>query len=632
MKKLFGTIICLTFLITAVHSQTISDFSPSSYTEFDGWKTLDTSVSVSYSSKWDGGYIEFSVTNTLDTADYFRLLSGTTYTLSGRLLLDSQNDTIGYIDSVFNGLNGNKLRINFNLYELSFLNPSFESGLTGWTVLNQRIDLGTDSIAGFPTVESDPYPGNTSNKDNNVPVRATFSTQFSTDKTEGTQSLRLFSDNVLTLQGCDVVHGPAIISDTFTVNTAAALAFDWKAAAGGDDFDIYGYLLNVSNGDITEMINQNGGVTNWSRVGKEIPANGDYRFVFVNGTHDLSCGRVAGASLFLDNFRLYELKYVSNAIVEDIIEHVEYKNDCVASLTKDISIVVESGVGSKATVSGSFSIIAVTAPVIVSQPSDTTGCAGDGASFGLAIQSGGVVQSYQWQENDGVSGWNNVSGANFSGINSDTLEILSLDTLMDGYRYRCIVTGTNCFKDTTSSVVLRVFRLPLITLEPIQPESKCGGDSINLTVGSYGSNLTYLWQRNNGSGWFNIPGATQPSYKLTQLSSVDNGAMIRCVVDGECAPADTSMVITLLVRGDRPIVTVISKTPPSPGQSNGSIDVDVSNYNQFILNSRWTYKDDVHFENTNSGFDLTNAKAADYYLMLITREYCIYYDGPHPLR
>ena len=90
--------------------------------------------------------------------------------------------------------------------------------------------------------------------------------------------------------------------------------------------------------------------------------------------------------------------------------------------------------------SGSATVYAV--PSITSQPVNHTIDEGTNTTFGISATGHGL--SYQWQvSTDGGEQWNNVSsGTHYSNVTTATLNVLSATTDMDGYCYRCKVTGT----------------------------------------------------------------------------------------------------------------------------------------------------------------------------------------------
>ncbi|MFN5700094.1 MAG: hypothetical protein ACK47V_05595, partial [Betaproteobacteria bacterium] len=89
------------------------------------------------------------------------------------------------------------------------------------------------------------------------------------------------------------------------MKTGDSVSFDWKAQGGADAYDVYAYLLNVDNGTTVKMLDATGAsgamTTNWATVTTSVPADGNYKFVFVAGTFDATGGTAAGARLYIDN-------------------------------------------------------------------------------------------------------------------------------------------------------------------------------------------------------------------------------------------------------------------------------------------------------------------------------------------
>ncbi len=80
------------------------------------------------------------------------------------------------------------------------------------------------------------------------------------------------------------------------------VSFDWSAVAGGDDYDVYGYLLK-DDGTTIELLDSHGR----SGSGAEtvtVNSAGNYKFVFVAGTFDASGGTAAGASFDITNINV----------------------------------------------------------------------------------------------------------------------------------------------------------------------------------------------------------------------------------------------------------------------------------------------------------------------------------------
>lgn len=164
------------------------------------------------------------------------------------------------------------------------------------------------------------------------------------------RALRLVSSGMTTLQGFDVVHGPAVYSSPFEAAAGDSIYFDWRAYAGADDYHVFGYLID-SHGNQLEVLDASGaGTTAWTTKETVIPASGTYRFVFVSGTFDASGGRAAGASLVIDNVRVFGTKAV-DAVVQQIARRLQYANSSdVPPATRTITVSATStqGTGSAA--------------------------------------------------------------------------------------------------------------------------------------------------------------------------------------------------------------------------------------------------------------------------------------------
>lgn len=310
---------------------------PFSYTEQEPPIDIGDGISISGGAGYDGQWVDFEV----EDATSFESLSlaevgspatgsGVVSVVGGVVYLGdgSAAEAIGNVDSVFNGQNGTKLRVNFTS---PFVNPGFEdpdNGELGWTSMEQWINLGVTEIAGFTSQDTstyptgptgaEPFPWSTPNEDNDQPLSATYVVETTTDgnPTEGTTALRLRS-NMTTAGGCDVVHGPAVYSSEFAASSGDSIYFDWRAFAGSDAYHVFGYIVDEA-GNQTEVLDayttNTSGSTNWVTKETVIPADGIYRFVFVAGTFDATCGQAAGAQLLIDNVQVFGDKVDDSAV------------------------------------------------------------------------------------------------------------------------------------------------------------------------------------------------------------------------------------------------------------------------------------------------------------------------------
>lgn len=96
------------------------------------------------------------------------------------------------------------------------------------------------------------------------------------------------------------VFGPEVWSNSFEAGAGEALSFRWAAAGGGDDYETYAFLVNTSTNAHTVLAYGRGKTQGWTVASGAIPADGTYRFRFVNGTYDRSGGLYLGAVMYVD--------------------------------------------------------------------------------------------------------------------------------------------------------------------------------------------------------------------------------------------------------------------------------------------------------------------------------------------
>jgi subtilisin-like proprotein convertase family protein len=117
-------------------------------------------------------------------------------------------------------------------------------------------------------------------------------------------------------------------------------------------------------------------------------------------------------------------------------------------------------------------------PVVTSHPVSRVNCVGTTATF--TVGGTGTGLAYQWQVNTGGCAgatWTNVPNlAPYSGVNGPVLSIIPVNQLMNGYAYRCVLSGT-CTPfipptNVSNCATLTVNPLPNIA---VTPPVSCGG-------------------------------------------------------------------------------------------------------------------------------------------------------------
>jgi CSLREA domain-containing protein len=178
-------------------------------------------------------------------------------------------------------------------------------------------------------------------------------------------------------------------------------------------------------------------------------------------------------------------------------------------------------------------LIVRTAPMITTQPTNETVCAGHTASF-TAAASGGPSPSVQWQvSTNGGTNWSNISGAN-----SPTLSFTA-QTSQNGHEYRAVFTNSSG-SATTNAATLTVDAAPQITTQPSNQFTTVGM-VVTFTAAASGTPApTVQWQvsANNGKTWTNISGATSTTLTFTATSAQDE-SLYRAVFTDPCGSATT---------------------------------------------------------------------------------------------
>lgn len=364
------------------------------YTENDSATLVANNVTISSGTNFSGGYVEFSLSGSTSTETLSLVKASTASIVNGQISIvgngvyignGSVAVLVGSIDNTYNGENGQKLRINFSN---TFTNGNFtdttatQTGtvvdISGWTVYLQQLMLGQNGVAGTSTIDgwatpidSTPTPSNPNNPsqvsrgDDYTPSGPVYSYAFE----DG--GLRLYSSDMTTAAGGDIVHGPYVVSDsTVTLSSGDSVSFDWKAQGGDDAYDIYAYLLNVDTGATVELLNQTGvgrSATAWATKNTNINTAGTYKFVFVSGTFDETFGQAAGASLYIDNIVVTQAVMppaISGSVLQYITRNLTYYNSSetlnTVGETKNISINgITSGGVTDISLSRSIEIIGV---------------------------------------------------------------------------------------------------------------------------------------------------------------------------------------------------------------------------------------------------------------------------------
>ncbi len=194
------------------------------------------------------------------------------------------------------------------------------------------------------------------------------------------------------------------------------------------------------------------------------------------------------------------------------------------------------------------------APLITQQPNSVTICAGNPVSFSTTATGSNVT--YQWQLSiDGGTIFNNITGATASTYNFVGL------LANNGYKYKCLVSGTCTPTVPSSTVTLTVNSALLINANPLS-SNICENTNTTFSVNVTGVVNSYQWQvsTDGGTNYNNIvnggiySNALTPTLNITGATFAQHNYLYKCVVTGSCPPLNSTPA-TLTIN-TAPVITV----------------------------------------------------------------------------
>jgi hypothetical protein len=212
--------------------------------------------------------------------------------------------------------------------------------------------------------------------------------------------------------------------------------------------------------------------------------------------------------------------------------------------------------------------------------------------FSYTPTSGTSGTVFSWSR-AAVSGISNVASSGTGNI-SETLIDTSTGTV--NAIYVLSLSANGCTNNTNYNVVVPITIPVSIATQPASTLA-CTGAAASFSVAANGSNVTYQWQENAGSGFANISnggiygGALSNTLSLSAVAGNMNNYQYRCIVNGACNSQATSLGATLTVNAN-PVFTIqpVNTTACESGNANLSTTVTGNN-----LSYQWQ-------ENTGSGF------------------------------
>jgi len=227
-------------------------------------------------------------------------------------------------------------------------------------------------------------------------------------------------------------------------------------------------------------------------------------------------------------------------------------------------------------------------PKIVSQPNDTTLCAGGRATFSISAE--GEEITYQWRKNG--TAIQNATNASYT--------IQNVQKSHEG-NYDCIVSGKCSPAATSESASLSVNEAVNIIKQPV-PTTLCEGGEGVLFVSVSGVNLVYQWKKNGKV----IENSDNDTLFFDNVSKKDEG-FYSVSISGECTQEINSSSVSLVVS---PLAEITEQPSAQEVIEGANVEFSVTAAGE-NLKYQWK-KDGTNLSGkTSSKLVISNVKLAD---------------------
>ena len=214
-------------------------------------------------------------------------------------------------------------------------------------------------------------------------------------------------------------------------------------------------------------------------------------------------------------------------------------------------VLVSNSVSSLYSTYATLSILS--APKIMTDPSDVTVNVGDKAVFSISAQG---AESYQWQWSTDGSTWANLTNGSFWVGNHASTLAFTAATKYNHYYFRCVVTNS-AGQDVSKAAQLTVVGMPTVTQQPVSRNVSVGA-LVTMQVASPNAD-TYTWQYHNGTKWVTLNntgiwnGFNTPTLTFTAAKYMD-GYRFRCMLKNSAGTtySDFATLHVSVVMPDQP--------------------------------------------------------------------------------
>ncbi|MBS1634691.1 MAG: T9SS type A sorting domain-containing protein [Bacteroidetes bacterium] len=231
--------------------------------------------------------------------------------------------------------------------------------------------------------------------------------------------------------------------------------------------------------------------------------------------------------------------------------------------------------------SGAFVKKLTTSTTIIMNPASTTLCSGQNSTLSITTNSTTGI-TYQWQINTGTGFTNLSNGTSYSGVTTQSLQLIGVTTGQNGYQYACIFDD-GCVSDLSNGALLTVNPTPTIAITG-NSATVCAGTSVTLTASGAS---TYTW----------TSGVNTPTVAVSPAATT-----VYSVSGASAAGCTSIMSKTISVTASKTFSGTVSSTA-------GAVSGDVILYKYSPVLSKW---DSVTFTPFSSIYSFGIIDSAQY--------------------
>ncbi len=219
----------------------------------------------------------------------------------------------------------------------------------------------------------------------------------------------------------------------------------------------------------------------------------------------------------------------------------------------------------------------------------------DTAKFSALSNDTGT--SYKWQINTGSAFTDISNGGQYSGAKTKKLAISNVKySTNNGHKFRCIAIGKSC-SDTSITATLSVTCTAIFKNDATNQTGTVGGN-IKFIVTALYSNTTFLWQKDDGTGFKNLTNSGQyngfgnDTLVMSDLLYSNNNYKFRCLAtfDG-CSSTSSIAALTVNCK------TIIKNQPSNSTVFKGTKAIFVSAVLDAGTTFQWKTKIGSAFQN-----------------------------------